>query len=357
MSYHLIYLSHDFFDIYQQNGTVVRCSFSENLVNYKEIIDNSAYNKIIEDFLKNTKEIKTKFLILLSPSLVFLDKSTEKDETKINQQAETFFNYIPLDSANIVKHIFSDKENTFFIAAHKAFYEPIIKVLKETGNDIVGVVPLELFGVTENNQKITQEDIKKILANSQIIQLGNLLQKNDNNKEQNKVEGNSVRENSTLKKRNIKQIILLVVVFCFLLLALSYASIQLSLFKNPFGTNNKKITLITSPTILPTPSKTSLPTVELVKKDDIRISVFNGSGVEGQASFLKKTLENNGYTNIQTGNSSVSSISATIVSYNKSVPKKAVEEIIETIKTSNFEVKSEEAELDNLDIRITTGKK
>ena len=60
--------------------------------------------------------------------------------------------------------------------------------------------------------------------------------------------------------------------------------------------SNKTISI--SPTVIP-PTATPTPNF---KKEDVKITILNGSGVKGKATEIKEILKNKGYTEIVTDN-------------------------------------------------------
>ena len=85
----------------------------------------------------------------------------------------------------------------------------------------------------------------------------------------------------------------------------------------------------------PTPSYSFTPTPTEIQanREEISIMVLNGSGVSGEAGFLKEQLVDLGYESdsIETKNASTQNLETTTVSYSASLPENLQEEITQLL--------------------------
>lgn len=85
----------------------------------------------------------------------------------------------------------------------------------------------------------------------------------------------------------------------------------------------------------PSPS----PAISEIDKEDVEIEIQNGTGITGEAGFLKNLFEKEGYKNIKTGNASSYDYIATEVTFSSSLPDSIVEEITKVLKDTYQNVK------------------
>jgi hypothetical protein len=109
------------------------------------------------------------------------------------------------------------------------------------------------------------------------------------------------------------------------------------------------------PTSTQTPEPTATP--EPAAKSEISIEVLNGTGVAGQASFVKSKLEALGYEDITAGNADSQDEERTVVTFATDVSKTHMDEITELLEKEYEDVSTKKGSLSgDLDVRIVTGK-
>src|SRR3989344_3596508 len=123
---------------------------------------------------------------------------------------------------------------------------------------------------------------------------------------------------------------------------------------------SKKSTSPEEPT--PTPSsfeETSLPTAtptpKVVNKKEFEIEILNGTGISGEAVFLKNKLEELGYSSVKVGNAEDQDNEITEIFFGKNVPSEVSDEVTGKLKGIYKEVVSKIKSLEGMDIQITTG--
>ena len=102
-----------------------------------------------------------------------------------------------------------------------------------------------------------------------------------------------------------------------------------------------------------TPQATEIPND--INREDVKIEVLNGTGVEGEATFLKDRLNALGYTKVDVGNASKQDNTATIITYAKSVDEAVKEEITALCEKEYTSVKEVSGSPGAFDVEIITG--
>lgn len=154
------------------------------------------------------------------------------------------------------------------------------------------------------------------------------------------------------KKRNTKWIYILVFflvilgIITFLVFKGSQAGEEIDVEPTPEGQDLGSV-----PT--ETPSATATP--EPVKKEDIKISILNGTGITGEAGYLQGQLRSLGYKAITIGNADTTSASSTKVTFSSTVSSGVVDEITEKLKTIYKTVETTTSKLTGKDIEIIIG--
>ena len=149
------------------------------------------------------------------------------------------------------------------------------------------------------------------------------------------------------KKFSKKPIVIIVI---FLLLALGGWWL--------FSGRNKESSLVEDEEAsTPTPFKeesTPTPKVE-IDRAAVKIQVLNGTGITGGAGTLKGSLEKVGYSQIDVGNASPQSFTATEVLFGEDVTASVKADIGKILEELYQDVEVKEKSLPKYDIRITTG--
>lgn len=114
-----------------------------------------------------------------------------------------------------------------------------------------------------------------------------------------------------------------------------------------------------SPTPRPiaTPVETPMATENPadVEKESVKIDILNGTGIEGEATFLKDELNALGYTNVEAGNASKEDYTATVITYASSVDEAVKAEITALCEKEYTSVKEVSGSPGAFDIEIITG--
>ena len=104
-------------------------------------------------------------------------------------------------------------------------------------------------------------------------------------------------------------------------------------------------------------TQTPTPTPEAVDKTKVTIEVQNGTGITGDAGYLRDILKNLGYEKFELGNASTQDYITTSVTYLKDLSKTVQDEITEKLKETYKEVDVKASSTGKVDVLIVTGLK
>jgi hypothetical protein len=98
-------------------------------------------------------------------------------------------------------------------------------------------------------------------------------------------------------------------------------------FKNPFPSSTTA-----TPTVTPTPTPTITPTVNPA----LKVTVLNGTTIDGAASSVATTLQNAGWQNVATANANDTTITKTVVYYSDEANKAAALGVAQSLPGSTI---------------------
>lgn len=326
------------------NSEPLTFEYPQESVVYGEVANAELFQESFEDFLKQ-HPFSSKVFILLAPELVFYESI---DQVTDDKQIDDFFDLVPIPPNSLAKFIAHGKPTKLY-AANTALYSLVVEILRKNKVEVGGVFPLIAF-TDKRLESVSSEDAKQILEKLPSLQKYNLLkgvvrQSNDSESD----------TEATEKPNNKKQYLVLSITLLFFIIALVYALLNFNVIKNPFfskkslSQNKIPVPTVTNSTISPH------PTNAVVNKGQLKIQILNGSGIEGQANKTKLLLQSNGYTQIETGNSTTAT-DKSVVEYDSSINRQQADDIIRLLHELYPSVSSKEAKLDTFNIIITTGK-
>jgi hypothetical protein len=123
--------------------------------------------------------------------------------------------------------------------------------------------------------------------------------------------------------------------------------------ENPFS--NAEMTPTPSVSVRELPTNTPVPTEAAVKKEDLKVTVQNGTGVPGEAAFLQKEMEKLGFKSIETGNADNKNYTKTQVSFASRVSEEVKTEVTTKLQELYASVDVSSSPAAGSDITIITG--
>lgn len=285
-----------------------------------EEIDKESIAKSLDEFIKANKISGKKFVIFLSPEVVFNKIINVENPSEKETAVLKFLEEVPLPPEKLGKNVRYEKETTIANATNKELYELVANALSDK-NEVVSVV------APSSDQ---MDDLKKTARDSKLLKEGNFL--------------NELFDSP--KKSNIN--IGLIGLLCLISLIIIVSSIYL--YKNLPSPKKAPVSPVIS---LPTP--TPIPTFAFDKKT-LKIQVLNGTGTAGDAGKVAKMLTSLGYDST-TGNAASKSATVSTISFSDKVPGLISDEIFKELNklfSKPATISGQKSE--NYDIVITTGK-
>jgi len=116
-------------------------------------------------------------------------------------------------------------------------------------------------------------------------------------------------------------------------------------------TNSLSAPEVNKITSTPTPS----PTPVEMNREEITVSVLNGTGIPGEAGFLQDKLEALGYVEIEVGNASSQDNEVTTITFSSDLPEATTVEITKEIEALYNSVTTKKSSSLKVDFEVTTG--
>jgi hypothetical protein len=325
-------------------------TFPPEVVRYQEIVNKEAFEKLLLDFF--TRSQKHEAGIFLDPSLVYHKALTVKNITPdaIKTEEENFFSSVPIASsasANLVVH---GESEILLLSTNKHIFQTIKTLLSTRGWNIKFITPLTMFSESLQNHELNYQLLKKFQKQKKLIEKFNFLSVLTDDKP---------HEKKLISKKHLLLIALMFLCFLGLGVALFF-NLNKSSEKSQTVSPTPIITI--SPTLAPrslgevgTPTPTASASATL-SKEQIKIQIFNGSGVPGEATKINDILISLGFINIEIGDAEGATSNTTIVIFSERTPTKYREEILAELKKLFSTIETQEiATSDSYDVFITTG--
>ncbi|MDE2025662.1 MAG: LytR C-terminal domain-containing protein [Patescibacteria group bacterium] len=338
-------------------STQASLSFPPEVIRFQEILDRKAFETLVKNFFAKAGSGESVFF--LADEVVYSQSKENATVSNVEEQARAFFEKIPFQQDFLAKKVIRLKKQTFFFATHRDYFTTIIKIVKSFGWDIKYIVPLPLFQSLLQGKQLTYSLLANIVKNKHILEAADFSQEYvlEEDKDFSEEPEDTIPDEPVDSKTSFslpvrtQYIVAIVCLLCFG--AALYFSYPI-LFPAPVRKTTTKIT----PTVTRVPSPTLTPVSTpsaFLDKSAIRIEVLNGSGIAGQATVIKNDLVGLGYSQIDTGNATVTSQSS-VVSFSSVVAPSLQDQIVQELKKSLETVTAEKvATSDTYDIVITTG--
>ena len=162
---------------------------------------------------------------------------------------------------------------------------------------------------------------------------------------------NVVKPESSVKKGSGKRWIIIVIV-------LLLAGGGFLFYRNRLTSKESEESLFSTPTIPVEENLTPTPTEdpEKIDKSKIKIEILNGTGIAGEASFLKTKLTELGYKEVRTGNASEENYTTTEATFLSSLSSEVVDEITQKLNEIYTKVDTKTSkDLKGNDVKVIVG--
>lgn len=317
--------------------------FSPKILKKDEIIDWEKFEMLVEEFLARNSLKKQKAIMILGPEILNVKEISGSDEEKAKSEEEKFFKSLPFKEEEMVIKKLRDEEKYYLIAAHKDFYQSVKYTLEKFGWTITEVVPATMFEGFDKEKKLDFAEVNQILTNTTSLQIGDMTSPADTIKPSRLEKTQAIQEEGLFTKQNI----LLLFVIAFGCATLVFGLLYFNIVKPPM------LSLTVQPTPTPLPTSTPVPT-QVFDKQAAKLKVLNGTGTPGQAGKVKATLEDLGFSSIDTGNADTTGTKTT-VEVGSNVPKDVADEIVNELKKTFKDVSVSKTTDSSFDVIVTTG--
>jgi len=333
-----VYFSKTHLFLYYKELTVpLRLEFEPTTIQDLERINKEWLRTKLDVLLEKINLKNSKAIIILSKDLVFDKIINEESVEEKDKETKDFIENIPLGSDFIRHKEFIKEGNTLITATNRILYETIIDILAEHGIDVDYVIPEIVLNKVDFNKAYLAD----LFSQKDLLKYGNFL-----------------GDISEKRKTDAKFIILTIIIILFLGILIGVGAYFLnqkngSLNLTPTSlVSDGLVTNSTSDIIESSIGNTSLETTIItgtepstaavnVNKDEIKVSIFNGTGIPGFASQIKTLVTNVGYKNITTTNADNFDYTNTIINSSSDITDAVVNEIKDSLKTTlkSFEIK------------------
>lgn len=324
-----------------------------------EIVDKDVLGTQITSFIQTNKIQPANIVILLSSAYIFSKNfppvSAQYTADQLKSDIDLFQNYVPFQNP-LIKTITTPKGTTVLVANGDIFID-FKQIFEPLNFSVDAIAPLAMIdsSVGDNfSPKIGQTALSK----------PDLLKQNGFSTQEylhaDVPEETELTEEEEAKAKTNKSTFLLIGVFTLLLVVLGVMLYMQQLSNNKPATPNISVTPTNA--VVPTVPVSLTPTVTastasatLTASDkSILIQILNGSGIPGQADQLKNELQNEGFTNIQTGNAPNVRLPKTLIVFSKKVSPTAREFISKKVEENFGDVSTQESETIQSDVVVTT---
>lgn len=359
MTQAVFYLTHTSLVIQTEKKVVASLELAE-FVDGDEVKDEAALTLFLKDHLEPLAKKIDQAVVVLGLGLLH-QKAVEKDGSIDDARKELQEN-VSLPKESIQEKVIETQAKSYLLLTNKDYYSVLVKVARDSGIDVLAVLPLSLFSDGEE-ATLSKDEVKTILSKEELYEAGNFLEINniqDNESEKKEkiefaekntpdeaVEDTSIAPYETITFWN-KSRLLLILGFLIVMTGLLGGLIYLQ-------QTHQSILPMAKPTPTPTEAPTPTPTPPAVAKSDLTVEVQNGTGTPGQAAKAKGLMEGLEYTKITTGNADTTDHETTEVVFSSKVSESQQKEIKDLLLKSFNVVTTKVNPSATTDILITTG--
>lgn len=356
-------------EIYHKNSdNVMDIEFDSSAIRHLEVVNRDEVIKTLVDSFKSLHLKKQSAVIALSDHIVFEKLITNQDPAEAKRETLNFFHNVPLDEKNIAKKLIPLKGTVLALGANRELYRIILEVAREFEWKIKAVVPMTLFSKTEEETKLSQDQVNHILNADKDLEESNFLNETAIAQEVKPEEKKDDEDDADSSERKTSPLV--TVIIALFLVGLIIASLlYFKIISLPFGSN---ITSSPAPAVSRVPEGTISAQTAVIEsttsaevqessisaqeKSGTRIHVLNGSGIAGQANKLKEKLGSIGYANVIVGNIESSEASSSSITFAQNVKISVKGELNKFLDSLIGENEKLEETLSEFNVRIILGK-
>lgn len=347
----VIYIDRNNLYFYGSNvHTPLTLPFQPTVVRDIEVINGEELEKQLNDFIKNNKIEPSEALLIIAHQSSFekiIDPKTPPDQ--LETAKKQFLDNVPFEQT--LSKSFTTNKGTKIIAVNKDLVYLIRDIFNKNHFNVEIIASIAVLYPDEDvafNSALAQQILNKY---SQFKQNMFLLKDVE-------VASTDMFEESYGKEKKNATLYYLIPVFIILIgvlvwLVISQRSSRRT-NRNTATPTPVRASARVSPTITIEPTQPKATVEAALAKNTVQIQVLNGSGIAGQADDVRETLEEQGYTQVTTGNASTLQSSRSLIVFNSRVPVTQQEEIAELVSAITGEVSTQVNNEIDVDVLITT---
>lgn len=348
----LLFIDRNGFTLFQDTLTdIARFNFTPDLVANLDVVNKEQFSNLITSFIQINKITPSSLSVILSDNIIYIKDLTDTEESKDAIQA--FLENVPFEEV-LAKVIKTDVINRI-VAVNKNLVMTIADAFINKGSSMEAVTPSFMYGQNVNfTVGLTQDNIRTILGNLEILRIGNLLTDQEKIVLPQIVEDEkSFKESGVKKPQGLRQYILIGVLVTLLVI---FVVVYLNMGAAKTPPQNKKLKNSASSTVIvPTVPQA---TIAIVKNDlkMVQIKVVENSQLKTLTDSIKNNLLTAGFKNIISEVSEVSIPEKSSIVFSKDIASSVRNMALSEIKKTLTDITVSESQEVNLTIVIIVGR-
>lgn len=163
----LIYLEKNRLFFYNNGKKVFKLDFAPQIVRDLEILNEDGFINLIFQFIDNLKAKPSRFLIVLSESVLFSNDTKEQNFAKVEVEFQSFIDLVPFD--NVLSKKYKTKDTIRMLATNGDLINTVSDSFEQKGFVNDGVVPVIVFGEFGARRGLELKSAKYMLKNQQHV--------------------------------------------------------------------------------------------------------------------------------------------------------------------------------------------
>jgi len=315
----LIYFSRTHLFIYHKDLSLpLRMELEEKAIQNLEKIDRDWIKDKLKQTLGKNNLKNSRAIVVLSKDIVFdrlLNGDSIQDKEK---ETEEFLNEIPLEKNLVQYKEFIKDSNTLIAAVNKNLYLELIQLLLEYGIEVKWIIPEIVFNRIDFNKTFLGD----LLKQKELLTYGNFME-----------------DDGSKKKINIKTAGMIVGI---ILLTGTILGVTTYFVNNRVSKKEKHVTESVQETQTPEETQTTVQEEKkLINKDEISITIYNGTGTPGFAGQIEGAINPAGYKNTDAANADSFDYTNTVIETSPDVSDEVISELRDVLKNylKSFEIR------------------
>ncbi len=349
----ILFLDRNKLTVYESGGKQ-SLEIPPSISSFLTILNPEEYRKVLAEFLQSFNFNKEKAVLILAKNITFAKKIDNNED--FLAQKESFFHKVPLDEILLAKVKINYGDTVGLITGSAGMFEPVVEEAKKNGLEIVSVVPAIVYENLNTAEELTEETASQVLNNNELLEQANfkseVTKQEEKNLELEKTSDPKVNKQFWYKSKRNRVLLIVTVLLFFTAGSLTVYSLRSYL---PFLKPQQTRAVVQSAE--PSPTASASAEVNFISKQDLKIEIYNGTGIANQAAKVKASLLKLGFNNIDTANVEGTGDKDTIFLSKLTVDAQSRNEILNELKKTFSNVALGSSPVSSkYDIEITTGK-